>query len=73
MKELKFLLLLLFGYLIVFIEVADFQNILFSIYYLVTDLISPSHIMPDIYAQILTALAISIGFMLIMESTIGRK
>ena len=73
MKELKFLLLLLFGYLIVFIEFADFQNILFSIYYFVTDLISPHHIMPDIYARFLTGLAILISFMLIMESTIGRK
>ena len=73
MKDLKLLLLFIAGYLLVFVELPDIQQILFSVYYFVTDLINPAHVMPDVYGKILSGIAILIVFMLFMESTIGRK
>jgi hypothetical protein len=67
MSELKFLLLLIAGYLIVFVESIDIENILYSFYYAIWDFISPSHIMPEIVEKIFNFFSIAVTLIILLK------
>lgn len=73
MKDLKFLLFLIAGYLIVFVESIDIQNVIYDLYYSIMGLINPSHVMPEIVKQVLFLGVSIITFLLLLKTfTLGK-
>lgn len=67
MKELKFLLCLMAGYLIVFVESVEMQGVIHQFYYSIMDIFYSNHVMPSIVRDILFVSVCLLSFIVLVK------